>query len=1651
MVNFPFSRFGQRSLWAALFALLAASGPVLSAQNSPSAADGYNPNVTGTVDALVLQPDGKIIVGGNFTAFAPNGATTPTVRNFLARLNVDGSVDSTFDPEPNGEVLAIARQPNGQILIGGYFSTLKPNGAGSTTTRNSVARLNADGSLDATFDPNAHGPFTSQVNAIALQPNGQILIGGSFSTLQPNGASSPTAVKSLARLNSDGSLDASFLPSPSAQVDAIFVEPNGQILIGGAFATLQPNGAATATAEPFLARLNANGTVDTTFSPTPNNQVEAITMQPDGQILAAGRFTSVQPNGLALPVNVDFITRLNPDGSLDRSFLANSAGAISSLVIQPDGKILIGGVIGVITQIGSNGFFVDHYIGRLNHDGTADTTFLPAPNYTVNALALQSDGKIVLGGAFTQLEPNNALGATTRNSLARVNADGTLDNNFDPNAFGGIGAFAMQANGQMLIGGVFNSVNGTTRTNLARLNADGSVDPNFTAAPNGTVSAIAIQSDGKILIGGNFTSVSLATSFYLARLNPDGSLDASFAPYPNGTVYAIVLQPDGKIVIAGGFFGFLGSTNFGENAPYLARLDAAGKVDESFQPNPNNTVYSILLEPSDNAIIAGGLFTQVAPIDRANGTETITPINFIVRLEADNGLCDGSFNPNPNGLVSGLALQPDGKILLCGQFSTLQPNPTFYTTVVNGQPVQVITPAVPAQGIARVWPGPIPNGTGAAGDIDANFVPELNAPALTMSLNSTTGQILLGGQFTKAGNGSGTPVAHNHIVRLNADGTTDSGFSPGANGPVDVVQFITNSQVFAGGAFTAVTASGSTTPVPAVHAAIFNSDGSLSSTFHPAFQTGSSISTLAVDANNRIIFGGAFISIAGVYASNIARIDADTTQDQTFFANANGPVNAVVVQTDGTTFVGGSFGAIGHGFASEFAHLNADSTLDTTYSNFPDGPVNTIAARAGVPAVIGGAFAHVGAATRANLARINTDGSVDAGFNPSTNAAVDAIAVQADGKYVVGGAFTVADGAARNFLARLNADGTLDAGFNPGANGTVLTVLLQPDGKILLAGSFTTVAGAARAYLARLNADGSLDAGFNPSPNGVVTSLVLLAPPPGGATSAGSSSVDQILVGGSFTSIAGTGINYLARLNYDGSIDGSFNPSPDGGITALGLQSDGKTLLAGSFGNVGGLPRNGFARLANTVASTQAITLSPDFSTLTWTLAGALELSGASFAVSLDAATWTSLGSGARVGLADTWQLTGLGSLPANTTFYIRALGVSATSNSGSVVQSIQDFNSVPGPTMNSSSTASAVNGGPFYYEIAATNSPTSYAASGLPAGLTINPSTGVISGTPTQTGTFNVALSITNSGGTVTPTLTITVAPSASGGSVAPPARLINLSTRAGVAATNPLVDGFVIGGPGPKTVLLRAVGPGLAVMGVSAPLAHPTLQLYNSSGQVVLKNQGWDGSSTLTQIFSEFGAFPLTVGSADAAAVTTLAPGLYSIIITDGGAAGSTGGTVLAEVYDADPNPLMLAQRLVNISGRGGVVTGNPLIGGFAILGSASKTVLLRAVGPGLATTFGLSGALTAPVLGLYNNSGALIAQNTGWGNPVTINSSYPGASPASITAADTATGAFALAAGSADSALIVTLPPGNYTGQVTSAGGQTGTALFEVYETP
>lgn len=276
---------------------------------------------------------------------------------------------------------------------------------------------------------------------------------------------------------------------------------------------------------------------------------------------------------------------------------------------------------------------------------------------------------------------------------------------------------------------------------------------------------------------------------------------------------------------------------------------------------------------------------------------------------------------------------------------------------------------------------------------------------------------------------------------------------------------------------------------------------------------------------------------------------------------------------------------------------------------------------------------------------------------------------------------------------------------------------------------------------------------------------------------------------------------------------------------------------------------------------------------------------------------------------------------------------------------------------------------------------------------------------------------------------------------------RLINLSSRVrvGPAAGRTLITGFVIGGSSAKRVLLRAVGPALVDFGVDGVLNNPRLELYNAAGERILGNDDWSGAET-ADAFGQVGAFALNPGTRDAALLATLAPGAYTMHVKDGGET----GVALAEIYDASANPQAEYQRLVNISSRGTVESGEGvLIGGFVVTGNAPKRVLVRGVGPGLAA-FGVDGPLANPRLAVYRGD-SLVAQNDDWGTPTAIGATQVVATAAEIAVAAQRTGGFALVEGSRDAAVVVTLAPGTYTAQVTSADSTTGVGLVEIYEIP
>jgi hypothetical protein len=248
------------------------------------------------------------------------------------------------------------------------------------------------------------------------------------------------------------------------------------------------------------------------------------------------------------------------------------------------------------------------------------------------------------------------------------------------------------------------------------------------------------------------------------------------------------------------------------------------------------------------------------------------------------------------------------------------------------------------------------------------------------------------------------------------------------------------------------------------------------------------------------------------------------------------------------------------------------------------------------------------------------------------------------------------------------------------------------------------------------------------------------------------------------------------------------------------------------------------------------------------------------------------------------------------------------------------------------------------------------------------------------------------------------------------------------------PLIVGVSVAGDGTSDtpLLLRGVGPALTPLGVPGALADPTITLLRGP-QVVASNDNWDGSAALSTMFASVGAFPLQVGSRDAAAVVTVPPGGYTLQLAGNGAASGIG---LIEVYQLPGGGVSrTGPRVVNLSTRTHVGTGDAvLVAGFTIGGQTSQTLMLRATGPTL-TRFGVSGVLADPELKIFAGQ-TLLASSGDWNHDAKL-------APLFQTL-----GAFDLFS-SLESVVIITLPPGSYTAQLNGAGGQTGTALLEIYE--
>lgn len=360
-------------------------------------------SLPGTVQALCQQPDGRLLVAGDFTML--NNWPSPNV----VRLRPDGRVDSTFvgHPVSGGSILAVAADAQGRVLIAGNFTSVDGQ------PRSCVARLLANGSLDPGFAPAIRpaGGLPVVVRAIIMQPDGNVVLGGSFVTDGANGST----VAHLVRLLPTGQPDPGFVPAMpfSGQVGALLLLPGGQLLVAG-------NTYSSAVGLELVRRLLPNGSLDPSFNIVPANQVLAgmglaMAATSTGFVLV-GAYYSVGNVARAS------VARFLADGTLDMAFTSplpngvSAAAQVGAVAVEPSGQVVIGGDLGPpgtashLRQLLPNGAFDPNYFGAT----------VPEPNATVNALLLQPDGKLLVGGSFT------SLAGYLRFGLARLLAPTTL-------------------------------------------------------------------------------------------------------------------------------------------------------------------------------------------------------------------------------------------------------------------------------------------------------------------------------------------------------------------------------------------------------------------------------------------------------------------------------------------------------------------------------------------------------------------------------------------------------------------------------------------------------------------------------------------------------------------------------------------------------------------------------------------------------------------------------------------------------------------------------------------------------------------------------------------------------------------------------------------------------------------------------------------------------------------------------------------------------------------------------------------------------------------------------------------------------------------------------------------------------------------------
>ena len=694
----------------------------LNAAGVPEADFGQHVGAASGIRRIKGLPNGQYLLGSAGGAVAAGGLA----RTELLRLNADGTADTGFDagigprlgniPGYGQDYLPVA---DGGVLVTGRFDSF------SGVTAGGIVRLGADGRVDQRFAVGPGIDFSSATfnygSTLALQADGHILLGGTFSTFSGQPA------YGLVRLGSTGSPDPAFgrVLAAGSRVFSIVVQPDGKILLEGQLTT--------SAGSTGLLRLQPDGSLDTSFAPQLTGLYISsldplLALQPDGKLLIVTRSDLTKTN---------YLTRLNTDGSFDTSFSfpAGFNGSPYTLGVQADGSVLVGG---------SFGFFgsTENPLVHLTASGNLAPGSVPQLQVPGNVMAVvrQADGQLLLGGTFTEYngvavhrlvrvsaagvldtkfaaatgllpglvsslaaQADGKLVTGTGAGVVRLLGTGQPDSDFTPFASYGVTGVAVQADGRIVAGGYIYAANGLYN-GLVRLLPNGAPDPTFARqsaaglGPATSTDALLLQPDGRIVASGHFAASGQPSTCRVVRYESSGAVDATFNPVTfsgSGTgaatpyVYALAQQPDGRLLAGGNFGQVNGSVQYG-----VARVGSRGEPDPTFNPSTplGGTVYSLAVQPKGRVLL-GGSFAGPTP--------------YLSRVLAD-GAADNSFGATaaPNGTVRALLVQPDGAVVTGGYFTTIGGQPAVGAARLLAP--NVLAVAAPAATTAHLGAWPVP-------------------------------------------------------------------------------------------------------------------------------------------------------------------------------------------------------------------------------------------------------------------------------------------------------------------------------------------------------------------------------------------------------------------------------------------------------------------------------------------------------------------------------------------------------------------------------------------------------------------------------------------------------------------------------------------------------------------------------------------------------------------------------------------------------------------------------------------------------------------------------------------------------------------------------------------------------------------------------